>query len=241
LEGIIWRYRALVGVFGSDVGKPEFALSEAVREWMDEIVGSANLQSTDVLKDYPRRIYKHHQDAHSANTAVSLDLDDYHSPVKPERYIELRLKTTMSFYKKRIPIYTRRRAALKTTLLLCALTASALAYFRKSTWVVVVTALAGTVTSWSEFADMSRKVQRYTGAIQNIKKLLVWWNTLSDVEKAGVENIASLIEGGEAVISEERVAWKSTAAANKQVVERSDEPDGNDLRSASARRRVHPA
>merc|ERR1712187_727787 len=100
---------------------------------------------------------------------------------------------------------------------------------------------AGTVTSWSEFADMSRKVQRYTGAIQNIKKLLVWWNTLSDVEKAGTENIASLIEGGEAVISDERVAWKSTAASSKQVVERSDEPEGNDLRSSSARKRVFPA
>ena len=44
-----------------------------------------------------------------------------------------------------------------------------------------------------------------------MKKLLSWWDVLTDVERAGTDNIATLIETGESIIADERLAWQSTA------------------------------
>ena len=65
--------------------------------------------------------------------------------------------------------------------------------------------------SWSEFSETERKIERYTRAVRSIKKVLSWWDVLTDVEKAGADNIATLIETGESIIADERQAWQSTA------------------------------
>ena len=51
--------------------------------------------------------------------------------------------------------------------------------------------------------------------MRSMKKLLNWWTSLSEVEKASTETISHLIHSGEAIISDERVAWMSTATANR--------------------------
>lgn len=43
-------------------------------------------------------------------------VDDYHSPLTPERYIALRLRPMMSFYQQRIPVYTRANLQMMLTL-----------------------------------------------------------------------------------------------------------------------------
>eukprot|EP00964_Phaeocystis_antarctica_P124116 scaffold87806_cov63-Phaeocystis_antarctica.AAC.5 len=78
-------------------------------------------------------------------------------------------------------------------------------------WVIGVTSLAGAVVSWSEFSETERKIERYTRAVRSIKKVLSWWDVLTDVEKAGADNITTLIETGESIIADERQAWQSTA------------------------------
>ena len=47
--------------------------------------------------------------------------------------------------------------------------------------------------------------------MRSVKKVLSWWDVLTDVEKAGADNIATLIETGESIIADERQAWQSTA------------------------------
>ena len=67
------------------------------------------------------------------------------------------------------------------------------------------------MTSWQEFADASRKTERYTRAVFRLKNLLSWWKALSEVEKASKTTISQLIHTAESIISDERVAWVSTA------------------------------
>ncbi len=45
---------------------------------------------------------------------------------------------------------------------------------------------------------------RYTRAVRSLKMLLSWWDVLTDVERAGIENISKLIETSEAIIADER-------------------------------------
>ena len=44
-----------------------------------------------------------------------------------------------------------------------------------------------------------------------MKKLLNWWDSLDEVEKASTETISRLIQRSEAIIADERIAWVSTA------------------------------
>ena len=51
-------------------------------------------------------------------------------------------------------------------------------------WVVLATATAAAITSWVEFSDAARKAERYTRALYSLRKLLAWWASLGQVEKA---------------------------------------------------------
>ena len=157
LESLIWRYRTRVEPFtvGSTTQNtgPEWAFNKAIAEWIDELASAANLATTDMVRSYPASVYRHHQDVISNNPPVvyleggisrpvTLDVDDFHSPTKPDRYIELRLRPQMEFYRWRVPVYHRWAAFYRAALLLSASIMSALSFYRVEKWVIVVTAFS---------------------------------------------------------------------------------------------------
>ena len=245
LESMIWRFRARVREFATDAGEGnssasvircETVLSESMNAWLDELVGGANLQSTALLKNYPDTVFVHHQHEVSSNPPIPLVEDDFHSPVKPDEYIKLRLDKHVDFWQSRLPVYVRRRTILKSLLLTCAGFGSVLAYLDYSNWVVIVTAAAGSITSWVEFSDLSRKIERYTAAIGNVEKLVTWWEMLSPVEKAGVDNTNRLIESGETIIRQEQAAWASVAARQSKSIVHSDTTRIGDIEQGASER-----
>jgi hypothetical protein len=215
LEASIWCYRARVGRFQqsvSEAARPEHELCETINSWRDELVSAADLQTTNL--EAARPVYRHCQFQGCVTD------DDHSSPVKPDVYIQLRLEKIMHFYQARLPVYTRRRFLLRLLLLSLTTLSSILAYLDRASFVVCATSLSGAVVSWSEYSEMARKIERYTRAVRALKKLQSWWEVLTDVEKAGTENISLLIETCEDIIADERLAWQSTAnrlAASKKV------------------------
>ena len=63
---------------------------------------------------------------------------------------------------------------------------------------------------------MYKQVERYSSAINALMKLLTWWDSLGEVEKASRESITHLVLEAEAIISQEQRSWTSTA--NKREV-----------------------
>ena len=100
---------------------------------------------------------------------------------------------------------------MKFMLLASTLASTLLARYNLALWVVAVTSGAAALTSWQEYSDVTRKTERYTRAAFELQNLLSWWKSLSEVEKASKSTIANLIHSGEGIISEERLAWMSTA------------------------------
>jgi hypothetical protein len=269
LEAIIWCYRARVGRFQqciTDSARPEIELCDSMNAWRVELMSAADLQTTDLEKEYPPEVYKHHQYvgtdaqcirseiaavkeaiARAENAGSTMNRaaevqgpdhlhklrrrlkaseeklagataslitgcdDDHHSPVKPDAYIRCRIHGAMNFYRERLPIYSRTRTALRVVVVMCTAASSALAYLESAEYVIMITSLAGAVISWSEFSETGKKIERYTRAVRGLKMLLAWWDVLTDVEKAGTDNISKLIETSEAIIADERQAWQATA------------------------------
>ena len=94
------------------------------------------------------------------DAAVDAKVDDYYSPIKPEDYIELRLKPAIDFYQMRVPKKTHQRMAYKLLLLTATVASSFLARFQLTHLVTVFTAFSSMIISYSEFADADRKVER---------------------------------------------------------------------------------
>ena len=96
----------------------------------------------------------------SSDAAVDAKVDEHYSPIKPEDYIELRLKPAIAFYQMRVPEKTRQRMAFKLSLLTATVASSFLARYQLTHMVTTVTAFASMIIAYSEFADADRKVER---------------------------------------------------------------------------------
>lgn len=112
-------------------------------------------------KKYASHVYKHFQMGDGG--AEPLAHDDFHSPVHPQLYIELRIQPSIDFYQTRIPSYANQRYMLRFAVLFCCMTAtlSAWSYSPRSTIAVVgVTSLSAAITSWTEVSSMPTVVHK---------------------------------------------------------------------------------
>ena len=215
LESLIWQYRARVGKF--DVGfssgteSAETVLANDLNLWRDTLTASATLKATSFAQSYDSSTFTHFQHDGLPETGAA---DDHQSPVQAARYIDLRILPTIQFYQSRIPAYTRAGYVQKVFVLLLGVASSLLASFEISPGVSSVTALATALTSWIEFSDAFRKVERYSSVVISLEKLRTWWNSLTGVEKVSRDNIARLVHSTEGIISQEQLAWYTTAPKN---------------------------
>jgi hypothetical protein len=190
--------------------------------------------------------------ARSPTLATSPQLDDFYSPLTPELYFDIRIKQYLSFYQRRIPQYARDRYVFKAILVLLTTAAAGVSAYGLSVWALVIAAAVSMLTSWTEFADTGRKVERYTRAVVELKNLLSYWKSLTEVEKASPATIYTVVITGESIISDERVAWMSTAQKSSAQKEgEGDEGKGSsnergktaktDLRQTVTANKVHPS
>jgi hypothetical protein len=217
LESIIYQYRSRVGYFELDATsptsqRPEAELRNALNEWRKDLIAGADLALSNLAKEHDASVYRHFQFSGTPKE----DEDDFHSPMQPHRYIALRIEPSLEFFKRRVPMNTRRRAVMQVLVMLLGMAASILAQWEYLSVVTIVAAFASIATSWNEFLDAGRKVERYTRAITSLKKVLTWWKSLSEVERAAKDNISMLVNTSESVISQERLAWVSTASTSKK-------------------------
>ncbi len=154
-------------------------LCVALNEWRDELLAGAGLKTSNLKREYPPHVYRHCQYL----GIIADGSDDYQSPIQPTRFIKLRIEPMLAFYSKRVPKYTNHGFVLKVTILLLGVTSSVLARYEMLAFVMVATAAATAVTSWAEFSEDARKVERYSSAVNSLEKLLSWWHSLGEVRQ----------------------------------------------------------
>jgi hypothetical protein len=206
-----------------DAGRLAAGWRLASSQWRADLMAGASLKTTNIHREYPASVYRHYQWGPKGGSnpfaalgaAGASKLDDYHTPTQPTRYIALRIKPMLKFYAQRIPAYTRNAMTLRLMILMFGVAASILARYDELTLVVAVTAAATVTTSWAEFSDSTRKVERYSTAAGALKALLDWWDSLGEVQKASKDSIADLVDQAEAIIAEEQFAWTSTSSKHE--------------------------
>ncbi len=56
-----------------------------------------------------------------------------------------------------------------------------LGFFQVESWAAVVTAITTVVTAWLEFSSTQKKLERYSDTIHQIAAIVLWWESLTDV------------------------------------------------------------
>lgn len=143
--------------------------------------------------------------------------DDFHTPLPSSAYVRFRLRPAIDFYQKRLPVRHCYDVSAKVAMLLISATSVVLATLGYSPYVSIATGLAYYITAYVEFSEWARKVRRYSGVVKRLSNLLVWWNELSDTEKALVANVNRLVGETETTLMFAIDAWADTAAQTNSV------------------------
>jgi len=143
--------------------------------------------------------------------------DNHFDPIYPQNYALYRLEGTLQFYKKRIPKLYRVVHIAQALLILGSIASGALAYFGLAPWCAGVSIVTAAISGYLDFNGTNAKIERYSSTVSSIQQLLLWWQTLPVLDKAGLPNINRLILEGEELIAREQQAWKSTSQAVKMI------------------------
>jgi hypothetical protein len=143
--------------------------------------------------------------------------DNHYDPLTPDLYIKYRIQPMLIFYQKRIPVCYRIRIVSQSFLVIGAILFGALAYFDLSSWTSIVTIVTAAVTAFIEFHGTNNKIDRYSYTVHSLQELIIWWETLPQIDRSVVWNIDRLICSAEDLIQREQQAWKSTSQAVKML------------------------
>jgi hypothetical protein len=110
------------------------------------------------------------------------------------------------------------RFFFEAVLVLGSISGTVLAFMELSKWAAVPTALTAGFAAYSEFHGTEKKLLRYSDSIANLDSILLWWRTLTDVEKASIDNRNKLVSSCEQTFQSERQAWVSTSMSNKMLM-----------------------
>ena len=144
-------------------------------------------------------------------------IDDYHSPMDANQYLALRLEPMIRRYQSRITPYYTSKTTVAIFLMLATGASALMASLGLTVWIAIISICASSVTSWSEFSGVQKKLNRYSSAITKLRDVRLWWETLSPVEQSSSKHVTQLLVMTEDVIMANVSAWLATSMAAKSL------------------------
>jgi hypothetical protein len=161
--------------------------------------------------------------------------DDHYSPTKPDEYIRLRMLKALRFYRERLPSYAAKKDVSQWTIMVGTATGALIAFIGFAPQVAIISSVTAAIASWMEFTTTATKVARYNAIIVALTNLLLWWDSLSLVDKASPLNVDLLVMKAEETLSAERAAWVGGSGSedSKKKGDGDEEEEGDDAKKKS--------
>jgi hypothetical protein len=154
-------------------------------------------------------------DSNSDTNDNPLQEDDFHSPLKPSDYIELRLGRQLQFYQQRMPRYSRFYTLAQGLLIISAGIGACMSFFGYARYVAIVSVCSTSITAYVEFNSTSRKLARYNQVVSRLFGHLEWWKSLTLIETVDRANISHLVTEAERTFMGEVNGWISRPATGR--------------------------
>ena len=147
--------------------------------------------------------------------SLSVHCDDGFSPLNSEDYIKFRLDPTLEAFHRKAPKLQLLLTIIQTLVFLCTGLNAILALMTMTEWMPVVVAVTSFLAGLSEYQMLSTKLHAVNGAILSLENLLVWWESLSMVQKRQPEAKEYLVKTTEEAVSAE-IAWAKSVSKKRQ-------------------------
>ena len=160
------------------------------------------------------------------------NIDNHHSPLRPDEYLQFRLQPVLSFYRGRLPRYSRSRTLTKVSSIIGSICGSILAVFNLADFSVLLVMVLSSIVAWSEFAGTEKKLNRYSTVVSGLSQIELWWMSLPEVERLSAHSIDMLVQSVEGQIRNERQGWRATSQSTKKLAEAIGSTEGGAAGSA---------
>jgi hypothetical protein len=147
------------------------------------------------------------------------NIDNHHSPLRPDEYLLFRLQPVLNFYRGRLPRYSRSRTLTKVSSIIGSICGSILAVFNLADFSVLLVMVLSAIVAWSEFAGTEKKLNRYSTVVSGLSQIELWWMSLPEVERLSAHSIDMLVQSVEGQIRNERQGWRATSQSTKKLIE----------------------
>ena len=159
--------------------------------------------------------------------------DDGFSLVTAEDYVTFRLKPQIIFYQELSPWLNRLSSWLQVTSYLLTAVTTALALIGREAFVPIPIALIALITAVSDFEQLTSRLRNVNQCKMALENLLIWWESLSMVEKRLPVNKEYLVKVAEDNTNAEVSAFiKSAARLGKPRLDSEDEEDKDSKKKA---------
>jgi hypothetical protein len=239
IESEIWWFRTRTGKYrdarSSTSRTAEKKFHKALNEIEHATLQSGDLQLTTFYSKGKIKWSKHGQFDRSnccwagrccrasKESVVPLDqIDNHHSPLRPNEYLNFRLQPMQQFYIRRLPGYSRSRSITKMVTVLGSISSSILTVIDMAQYSVLLVVIISCVVAWSEFSGTEKKLERYSTVVNGLGQVDLWWNSLPEVERLASKSIDQLVSTVESHIRSERQGWRAISQTAKKLSQATD-------------------
>jgi hypothetical protein len=133
--------------------------------------------------------------------------DDGFSPLTPELYAEIRLRTQIKFKQGRISSLRSAMRRVKFGLIASGLLGTVLAALDLEPWIVLTAMILVVYSLHQEYTRLETELSSQLIEIIDLRTIERWWNELNLREKSQPAMINALVEGAETILTAGSVAW----------------------------------
>ena len=184
-------------------GKSDFNQSEG--EGDGESDGTLDIESNhDSTTD--KRKEEHDRDGAEGDTL----LDDGLSTLTADEYVKLRLIPVVSSFTSKAPGLSRKLQLVTSIVLVLSVCSSVFSSFGLTLFIPLCLAFSSSLTSWVSYKQSETSLMQTNGAKQQLHQLMIWWDSLSMIEKRVPANKESLVRITETAVQGQIVSYNKS-------------------------------
>jgi hypothetical protein len=165
---------------------------------------------------------------------------DITSAIPSDVYLENRVIPMLARYSAMHPRLARNFKLTQVMVMVGSSGCVLLGMMRKQEWIPVVLALQSACSAYSDYKMYQHTVPAVHSAIMSLKNLLVWWRSLSMVEKRLPQHMSYLVKSCEAVCMAEIVHGSATSIQQQiDARQKGSDAEADDVSKATSSNSLH--
>ena len=149
--------------------------------------------------------------------------DDGTAQMTADEYVRLRIYPILANFQEKTPGLSLTNNIIVTFVIVLSVCSSVFSSFGLVTFIPAALAFVHAITSWQSYKQIDTRLSQTNAAVQQLNKLLIWWDSLSLIQKRDTSNKSILVETTENIIAARFM--NATVAKSDAKEDKDDELD----------------